>query len=62
MGMSRNDLGESVASVCVGLSNVSKAEGEEVIYWTLRNRDGLILLGIKSEGRRSVGGGTQRQN
>ena len=61
--MSRNDLRESVATVCVCLSKMSKAEGEEVIYWTLRNRDGLILLGIKSEGRRSMGGAsTQRQN
>ena len=46
MRMSRNDLRESVTSVCVRLSKVSKVEGEKVPSGH-RNRDGLLFLGIE---------------
>ena len=54
--------GGSIASVCVRLNMMSKAEGRKGTLWALRNRDGLLFLGIESEGRQTMGVGTQRQN
>ena len=51
--------GGSIASVCVRLSMMSKAEDRKGTQWTLLDRDGLLLLGMGS-GRRTMGIGTQR--